>query len=233
MTDESTEWTDAGASPTRRTVVKAGIVGAAAVALTGTGVSAAAAAMPGEGKALTPSCDGTKTPRNVEGPFFKRNSPLRTNLVTGGVTGVYLTLTGKVLSPQCTPVTGALLEFWQADRAGAYDNASFTLRGHQFTNSTGDYTVDTVIPRDYRSGGTFRTPHLHVKVQAPNSTVLTSQLFFPDNTQAYGMDVAAFNRRDGLMNRACTITLGPLVNGKYTGTFEFVVPVLANRSPLK
>jgi protocatechuate 3,4-dioxygenase beta subunit len=205
---------------TRRTVLKAGVVGGTAAALGLAGLTVAQAAAAGQTLELTPTCtDGHDTPSNIEGPFFKQNSPLRSNLVTAGVTGVLLSLSGTVYDVRCRPVAGALLEFWQCDSKGRYDNSGFTLRGHQFSTATGGYAVETVVPRYYDN----RTPHIHVKVQAPHGKVLTSQLFFPDNTKAYGMDVARLNARDDFIDRRCTIALGTLANNRYPGTFEFVI----------
>jgi len=204
----------------RRAVLKAGVVGAATVGLTVTGL--AGAQEPAAALTLTPSCtDGDDTPRNIEGPFFKPNSPLRTDLVTGGVTGVLLNLTGRVYNLRCQPVAGALLDFWQADSRGAYDNRTFTLRGHQFSAADGTFRLNTIVPKDYPG----RTIHIHVKVQARNGPVLTTQLFFPDNTRAYGMNVRALNARDRYINRECTITLGPPGANRYDGTFDFVIRV--------
>ena len=68
----------------------------------------------------------------------------------------------------------ALVDFWQADDRGQYDNTGYRLRGHQFTDDTGHYRLETIVPGLY-SG---RTRHIHVKVQAPNQPVLTTQLYF-------------------------------------------------------
>ena len=40
----------------------------------------------------------------------------------------------------------------------------------------GNYTLETVVPGLYPG----RTRHIHVKVQAPNGPVLTTQLYFPN-----------------------------------------------------
>ncbi|MET8762301.1 hypothetical protein [Lentzea sp. NPDC004782] len=56
-----------------------------------------------------------------------------------------------------------------------------------------------------------------------NGPILTTRLFFPDNLQAYGMNVAAPNRRDGFINRDCTVELSPLVGNRYTARFDFVI----------
>jgi hypothetical protein len=61
------------------------------------------------------------------------------------------------------PAANALLDFWQANPNGAYDNTGYTLRGHQYTDANGYYTLTTIVPGIYPG----RTEHIHVKVQAP------------------------------------------------------------------
>jgi protocatechuate 3,4-dioxygenase beta subunit len=126
----------------------------------------------------TPACgdDDDVTPEQTEGPFFSPNSPERTSLVDPGMAGTPLTVSGRVLSTDCAPVAGALLDFWQADDAGEYDNEGFTLRGHQFSGDNGTFRVETIVPGLYPG----RTRHIHVKVQSRNGPVLTTQLYFPD-----------------------------------------------------
>jgi protocatechuate 3,4-dioxygenase beta subunit len=154
-----------------------------------TATSAAASATTAAGGQLspTPACDDgdDPTPEETEGPFFTPNSPERTSLLESGVTGTRLTLTGLVVSTSCRPVERALLDFWQADDGGAYDNQGYRLRGHKFTDAKGRYRLETIVPGLY----TGRTRHIHVKVQAPNRPVLTSQLYFPGEPA---------NQRDGL-----------------------------------
>lgn len=125
----------------------------------------------------TPACqdDDHPTPPQGEGPFFTPESPERTSLVEPGLEGIPLLVEGEVLDTRCRPVAGALLDFWQADGAGAYDNRGYRFRGHQFADPEGGYRLETVIPGGYAS----RTPHIHVKVQAPDHPVLTTQLYFP------------------------------------------------------
>lgn len=126
----------------------------------------------------TPSCvdKGTPTPSQTAGPFFKPQSPRRTSLLEPGMGGPRIVLTGSVLSTACRPIPGAILDFWQADDRGGYDNAGFRLRGHQFADEQGRYRLETVVPGLY----TGRTRHFHVRVQAPNQPILTTQLYFPD-----------------------------------------------------
>ena len=131
-----------------------------------------------------PACTSpaSLTPALTEGPYFKANSPERQSLWEDGMAGTKLTLTGYVLSPDCQPIAHALLDFWQADAEGNYDNSGYTLRGHQYTDENGRFELITVVPGEYPG----RTEHIHFKAQAPGGPVLTSQLFFPgmqDNQQ--------------------------------------------------
>ncbi|GAA3857635.1 hypothetical protein GCM10022243_23980 [Saccharothrix violaceirubra] len=201
--------------------------GATAVAVTAAGVGIAGVAGSGQRAQgatlpLTPQCtDGDDTPPVIEGPYFRRNSPKRTNLRTTGVSGVLLSLTGFVYNIRCQPLGNVLLDFWQADQRGQYDNstAQYRGRGHQFTNADGSYTLETIVPKDYPG----RTPHIHVKVQAPNGPILTTQLYFPGDTKAYGMNVAQLNARDAYYITDTLIALGPLTSNRYAGKFDFVI----------
>ena len=123
--------------------------------------------------------DATREPVHevTEGPYYKEGSPERTNIVENGTFGEILVVKGSVLDIKGNPIAGARIDFWQADGKGNYDNSGYNLRGHQYTDNTGSYHLETVIPALYGP----RTPHIHVKVRAnPQSQVVTSQLFFPD-----------------------------------------------------
>jgi protocatechuate 3,4-dioxygenase beta subunit len=161
--------------------------------------------------APTPSCvDGDEpTIEQTEGPYFKANSPEKTDLRTGAGGGTALDLSGTVVTTGCQPVAQAKLEFWQANDAGQYDNSGYTLRGHQFTDAQGRYSVQTIVPGLYPG----RTRHIHVMVQAPNSPVLTTQLYFPGEAR---------NASDGIFRSETLIDVKDTSAGK-AGTFTFVL----------
>jgi protocatechuate 3,4-dioxygenase beta subunit len=127
--------------------------------------------------APTPACDDGDEPtvEQTEGPFFAPDSPERASFLEPGIEGTRLVLAGSVLATDCSPVAGALLDFWHADSQGQYDNEGYRLRGHQFADRRGRYRLATIVPGLY----TGRTRHIHVKVQAPGGPVLTTQLYFP------------------------------------------------------
>ncbi|CAN5609721.1 dioxygenase [soil metagenome] len=133
--------------------------------------------------APTPACDDDDdddpTPAQTEGPFFTPRSPQRTSLIESGVAGTRLMLTGVVFTRSCRPVANALIDFWQTDADGEYDNRGYRLRGHQFTDEHGIYRLETIVPGLYPG----RTRHIHVKVQAPERPILTTQLYFPEESR--------------------------------------------------
>ena len=156
-----------------------------------------------------PTCNGVATLSQTEGPFYKPNSPERTSLREPGISGTPLTVTGYVLSTKCQPIAHALLDFWQADSNGNYDNVGFRLRGHQYTDNQGRYSLDTIVPGEYPG----RTRHIHVKVQAPGKPVLTTQLYFPGEAR---------NNSDGIFSPELLMHVQDTSNGQLA-TFNFIL----------
>jgi len=115
------------------------------------------------------------TPEQTEGPYFKLSSPQRASLLEPGMAGTRLRLGGLVTDRNCRPLANVLIDLWQADAGGAYDNSGFRLRGHQFTDAEGRWQAETIVPGVYPG----RTRHLHVKLQPPRGDILTTQLYFP------------------------------------------------------
>jgi protocatechuate 3,4-dioxygenase beta subunit len=151
----------------------------------------------------------TPTPAQTEGPFFKPNTPMRASLLEPGMPGTKLVIEGSVLTTGCKPVARALLDFWQADAAGRYDNAGYRLRGRQLTDEAGRYRLETIVPAEYPG----RTRHIHVKVQAPGQPALTTQLYFPEG---------ADNRRDSIFDPALVMRVRDAEGGKLA-TFDFIL----------
>ncbi|NJO70614.1 MAG: intradiol ring-cleavage dioxygenase [Oscillatoriales cyanobacterium RM1_1_9] len=129
-----------------------------------------------QGLTPTPACGDLPTAALTAGPFYTPNSPQRKSLLEPGIAGVAIPLTGQVLSRNCTPIANSLVDFWQANDQGEYDNNGYTLRGHQFTDAEGRYWLETIVPGIYPG----RTRHIHVKVQAANQPILTTQLYLPE-----------------------------------------------------
>jgi len=124
--------------------------------------------------------------------------------------GQRLVVAGTVLTTDCRPVQRALLDFWQADDAGEYDNQGYRLRGHQFSDAQGGWRLETVVPGIY----TGRTRHIHVKVQAPDGPVLTTQLYFPGEPG---------NDRDGIFQPELVLTDVRASGGARQGSLTLIV----------
>jgi protocatechuate 3,4-dioxygenase beta subunit len=116
------------------------------------------------------------------------------------------------LTTDCKPVKGALLDFWQADANGQYDNQGYKMRGHQYTDENGQFRLETVIPGLYPG----RTRHIHVKAQAPNQSILTTQLYFPGEAR---------NQSDSLFNQSLQMQMQDSTGGTKQGAFNFVLKV--------
>ena len=181
----------------RRTLLKA------AVALAVTAGARASRLYAQSRAALAP------TPPDAQGPFFKPGSPRRAALADAGTPGTRLTVAGRVLAPDGTPLPDTKLDFWQTDAHGDYDNDGFRLRGHQHTDRAGRYRLETIVPGAYPG----RTRHIHVKVEAPGRPPLTTQLYFPGEPR---------NRTDFLYKPALAMQLRDAPDGK-DATFDFVL----------
>src|SRR5437762_3931338 len=191
-------------TPTRRAVLGAGIFAAGSLIRIDSSVAQASLPPP-------PAChDGDEaTLRQTEGPFFKSSSPERAELLEAGMPGQPIELVGFVLTRTCKPLAGALLDFWQADDKGRYDNSGFRLRGHQFTDAEGRFRLRSIVPGLYPG----RTRHIHVKVQPRDGSVLTTQLYFPGEAK---------NRSDGLFRKELLVRTAKNEE-RLAGRFDFVV----------
>jgi protocatechuate 3,4-dioxygenase beta subunit len=162
--------------------------------------------------AATPACDdGDETPEQTEGPYFTPSSPRRRSLLGAGISGTTLVIAGRVLRTDCRPVGRALIDVWQCDAKGVYDNDGYRLRGHQLTDARGRWRLTTVVPGLYPG----RTRHIHVKVQRPGGAVLTTQLYFPGERA---------NRTDGIFGPELLLHRVRKAPGRWTAQFDFVLP---------
>jgi protocatechuate 3,4-dioxygenase beta subunit len=167
----------------------------------------------------TPACgddDDEATIAQTEGPYYTPNTPQRISLIEEGISGTPLLLAGFVLGTDCTPIARALVDFWHCDDAGVYDNVGFRLRGHQFSDDLGRYQLTTIVPGLYPG----RTRHIHVKVQAPNQPVLTTQLYFPGEEA---------NDRDGIFHPSLLMETSQGPEGM-EAAFNFVLNLLSTHN---
>ena len=129
------------------------------------------------------------TPEQTEGPFYLAGDMVRRD-ITEGLPGRPLRLGIRVVDAACEPVRGAVVDVWHTDVDGDYsgfadgsgsadDAAEGTtfLRGSQVADGEGIVEFGTVYPGWYQG----RAVHIHVKAHLAGTTVLTSQLYFPED----------------------------------------------------
>ncbi|MBK9726536.1 MAG: hypothetical protein IPO86_00295 [Saprospiraceae bacterium] len=150
------------------------------------------------------------TSKQVEGPFYLP-SPERSNIVEDKM-GELLNLRMQVVQyPDCSPISNAVVEIWQADAEGNYSGypeqisqdewEMFMLFGKNGEKqSNGEYHVKQVTQTTYLRGlqrtdengwvnfDTIvpcwyigRIPHIHFKVFVNNKEWINSQLYFEKN----------------------------------------------------
>lgn len=223
-------------SPSRRELLRAGVASTAALCL---GSCAADASSPASAAAhpapkppspapstssaplaATPAC--LETEDNILGPFWIDGAPVRSDLTERGIRGTRLRVTGRVLGlagSACTPLSGALLDVWQADHRGTRsarysDERTWRLRGRLYTAEDGSYDLRTIVPGNYRTGDAFRPAHIHVRVSAPGHRLLTTQLYFQGDP---------YNATDALIEAPLVMKLADTRDGK-AARFDFVIP---------
>lgn len=148
-----------------------------------------------------------------EGPDHRDAQPLRRDIVEDRQ-GVPLQLGIRLTTRDGTAVSDATVEIWQCDALGRYSGfpppddsvvvsadtaphgeylADQTfLRGRQTTDAAGMVEFHTIYPGWYPG----RTIHIHLMVHH-GATTLTSQLYFPDDTNDHVLLQAPYGERPG------------------------------------
>ena len=130
-------------------------------------------------------CNDPITPPVPEGPYYK-NEHLNRVDITGNKKGVPIDYIFKVEDKNCKPIKDAIVDIWQCDAEGHYSDFDKEntmnqtwLRGYQKTNEEGECKFTSIFPGWYAN----RITHLHAKVHINNTTVLTTNFFFPKNIE--------------------------------------------------
>jgi len=186
-----------------------GAVGLAALGASGLVLRPGVAATPASGTELAPGRESTES--SAEGPFYSAGAPFRAKLSPPLATGTVLVVSGRVWGEDTRrPLAGAVLDLWQADHSGQYDNAGFLYRARLHTDDTGSYEVETVHPGIYGAGpGQFRPSHIHYRISQPGYRTLTTQLYFAGDPHLKG---------DSLVRSSLVIELQSLQVG--AGSYE-------------
>jgi protocatechuate 3,4-dioxygenase, alpha subunit len=130
------------------------------------------------------------TPSQTIGPFFGHALPWPEgpHVVPADTRGACW-VRGTVTDGADEPVPDALVETWQADPQGRYDNESFRGFGRCPTDSDGRWAIRTVKPGPVSGPDGAQAPHVAVSVFARGllNRVVT-RIYFPDEAAANASD---------------------------------------------
>ncbi len=130
------------------------------------------------GKLYEGDCETTS---DILGPFYRPNSPVRSNLVVKDAPGQLISLSGVIRHNDCkTPYKKAKVELWHCSSKGVYDNSSdeYLYRGTTYCDDKGQYSFKTILPPPYDAGGLMRPAHFHMMITAEGYQSLVTQLYF-------------------------------------------------------
>jgi len=91
------------------------------------------------------------------GPFFPREFAAGANDLAAGAQGEPIEITGRVVQADGRALDNVVLEIWQADAEGRFDNPTFCGWGRAATDSTGTYVFRTIRP----GASQGRAPHIN------------------------------------------------------------------------
>ena len=158
------------------------------------------------------------TESTIFGPFYREGAPELPAgaTISQNARGEPVVVTGRALSTGGTPIPNALLDIWETDENGLYEQQDpeqpdMNLRGKFRTDSDGRYRfvaikpVSYAIPNDGPVGQLlralgrhpFRPAHIHLLVSAEGFKPLTTHLFVKGDQ--YLDSDAVFGTKDSLV----------------------------------
>ena len=176
------------------------------------------------------------TLRQAEGPFYPIKKPIDQDADLTFVStrkkraqGEICIIRGRVFDVNGKPLSGVLLEIWQANKWGRYQDKrdksdlpidiNFQGFGVARTDKNGRYIFKTIRPGGYSFGGIERTPHIHFRINAVGVNEFISQMYFAGELK---------NKRDYFLNNILqkervVVAFRPMANGSKVGIFNIVL----------
>ena len=207
------------------------VAGAGAFGLSTVGALSAFSALSAFAQAIQ---EYAKTPRQTEGPFYPlvRTIAIDSDLIhvpgeNGAAVGDPTAVEGRVIDTSGRPLAGVLVEVWQANGHGRYndsrDNSGkpidrrFKGYGTSVTDDQGRYRFLTIRPVPYPG----RAPHIHFALSGqPMPSKFITQMYVAG---------AAENDRDSLLRalspaeRKRLLVAFDRTGSEWKGTFDIVV----------
>jgi len=162
---------------------------------------------------------GRATESTVFGPFHRDGAPELmngSNMALADASGMPTVVSGRVLDLEGRPIAGALLDTWQCDSTGRYDQqyedtSTIRMRGKYHTGRDGRFVIRTSrpvaheIPNDGPVGKllratdrhAWRPAHIHFVVSADGFEPVTTHIF--DSIDKYLGSDAVFAVKESLI----------------------------------
>lgn len=168
------------------------------------------------------------TEPNILGPYHRPRAPYRAKITPPLEPGTVLVIKGRVWGLDTRrPLSGAVIDIWQANAQGRYDNDDpdrppaaevFVNRARLITDENGVYEYETIHPGAYQiAANTWRPPHIHYLVRHTGYRELITQLYFRGDPH---------QRADPWIKESLTIALREQRVGQKmykTGTFDIIL----------
>ena len=101
--------------------------------------------------------------------------------------GEVIVLQGKVTDSFGVPIEGAVIEIWQTNASGKYQNLletdstfidkNFTMSGKAITNNLGNYAFFTIMPGYYAN----RTPYINLNIYHEEFGKIETEIYFENH----------------------------------------------------
>ena len=184
---------------------------------------------------LALAADFLRTPRQTEGPFYPlvRTTTVDPDLIhvpgeAGAAVGEVTAVTGRVIDTSGRPLSGVLVEVWQANGYGRYNDARdnsnkpidrrFKGYGTCITDQDGSYRFLTIKPVSYPG----RAPHIHFALSgAPVPRKFVTQMYVagaPENDRDALLRSLPASERKRLL-----VELDRAGGSEWKGRFDIVI----------
>jgi len=111
-------------------------------------------------------------------PFFPPEFAVGTNDLAAGAKGEAIEITGRVVQADGRALDNVVLEIWQADAEGRFDNPGFCGWGRAATDPSGTYFFRTIRPGAIQG----RAPHINfLLLYSGLMRQLQTVMFFDDS----------------------------------------------------
>ena len=195
--------------------------------------AATRSAEPAESAVSVPAMRATED--NILGPFHRPGAPYRAKITPPREPGQVLVIHGQVWGLDTRrPLPGAVLDIWQANAEGRYDNDDpnrpvakgvYRNRARLISDESGYYEFESILPGRYQiDTDVWRPRHIHYLIRHPGYRELVTQLYFRGDP---------YNQSDAFIKSSLIIELREVGEGdrKYNmGIFDVVLaPANAKR----